>query len=62
MGFTDHILGQNLWKISKKSGKILYFLLQRVVSSGKIWPNQSAFTCSKLTTETLKQGMKYVQN
>ena len=23
---------------------------------------QSAFTCSKLTTETLKQGVKYVQS
>ena len=24
--------------------------------------SQSAFTCSKLTTETLEQGVKYVQN
>ena len=29
----------------------------------KIQPTtQSAFTCSKLTLETLKQGMKYVQS
>ena len=25
-------------------------------------PVQSAFTCSKLTIETLEQGMKYVQS
>ena len=25
-------------------------------------PNQSAFTCSKLTIETLEQGVKYVQS
>ena len=31
----------------------------------KIWnnmPSQSAFTCSKLTAETLEQGVKYVQS
>ena len=27
-----------------------------------IWKSQPEFTCSKLTIETLEQGMKYVQS
>ena len=26
------------------------------------WPSQSATTCSKLTIETLEQGVKYAQS
>ena len=29
---------------------------------GKITKSQSAFTCLKLTTQTLEQGVKYVQS
>ena len=38
-----------------------YFLL-RTVNAAELGPSQPAFTCSKLTIETLEQGVKYVQS
>ena len=36
------------------------FILNRVMRSNDL--TQTAFTCSKLTTDTLEQGVKYVQS
>ena len=32
------------------------------VNAAELGPSQPAFTCSKLTIETLEQGVKYVQS
>ena len=47
--FYDPEISENFWFSNVFMG------YQKEVS-------QSAFTCSKLTTETLEQGMKYVQS
>ena len=39
-----------------------YLWLTKSPFSKEFLNSQPAFTCSKLTTETLKQGVKYVQS
>ena len=38
------------------------FLIEFMLIIGKISLSQPAITCSKLTRETLEQGVKYVQS
>ena len=52
---------------TSENGKLtrnVLVILFAVLSSGvkKHYTSQTAITCSKLTTETLEQGVKYVQN
>ena len=44
-----------------------FYILENIASKTfllfkKIFKTQSTFTCSKLTIETLEQGVKYVQS
>ena len=45
---------------TKDYQRALFFLRHKKVKSSQNY-YQSAFTCSKLTKETLEQGVKYVQ-
>ena len=47
------------WKIFLYQGQNVEVLVKTVLNLALIQP---AFTCSKLTTETLEQGVKYVQS
>ena len=39
-----------------------YLVMQAQYNLNIIFESQSAFTCSKLTKETLEQGVRYVQS
>ena len=55
---------KNPYKILNYKKKLIY--PNSVLSPDAQWltnqPSEPAFTCSNLTMETLKQGMKYVQS
>ena len=58
-------MGQNggwFWFIGIKSSKTGTSSRMESYWDTKKLGTQSAFTCSKLTIETLEQGMKYVQS
>ena len=40
----------------------LGFFVTNMILQKYLAPSQPAFTCSKLTIETLEQGVKYVQS
>ena len=46
--------------IAKRS--VLNFFQKCITKNVKIAVTEAAFTCSKLTIETLKQGVKYIQS
>ena len=55
----DHFVGSALKGSTKQLHIEVCFIPQR--SYKKVY-SQRAFTCSKLTIETLEQGVKYVQS
>ena len=56
---------RSLFKVTYKDSRKIFLLLtlNRLYTSFRgLLLNKPAFTCSKLTIETLEQGVKYVQN
>ena len=56
--FDSSFLNKNTWQRKK----IKHFTSHRLVTDYINWLAQPANSCSKLTIETLEQGVKYVQS